>query len=365
MVGIRLIFGSLRDFETGDKVLSIVLGSTLPPRSTPRWASGSACWCATRWARSSASLIYGFILEDLIGLIPGVRDVLPKYGLGGVSNSLAGVGDAISGEDCSASPWPACCSRSTSRSSGPSACSSCAGGTSRRDHAASRDRSGRRHARRRSRSRSTSPRSASPTTRSRTCGGVGRAGVRSRPRQRSRRGRAGRGHRLRPLPLRRPGGGGRPAAPRRRRGHGAARLGRAARPPNAVRPGCARPSATARRRPARWWRRAASASPAATTGSSAAWRTWRASRTSAASPPKTRCSGSTTPPSAVSRTTCTATRRPGPSAASTPTTWTRRPPAWPRAEGSRSSAGSKTTSRTSSCWRCTPTTVARVSAARC
>ena len=49
-------------------------------------------------------LIYGFILEDLIGLIPGIRDVLPKYGLGGVSNSLAGVGDAISGEDTLSQP---------------------------------------------------------------------------------------------------------------------------------------------------------------------------------------------------------------------------------------------------------------------
>ena len=43
----------------------------------------------------------------------------------------------------------------------------------------------------------------------------------------------------------------------------------------------------------------------------------------------------------------------------------RRPRAWPRAEGSRSSAGSSTTWRTSSCSPCTRTTRARVSAARC
>ena len=55
MVACSAMFGSLRDFDTGGMVLSIVLGSTLPPRSTRRWASGSACSCATRWVRSSAS----------------------------------------------------------------------------------------------------------------------------------------------------------------------------------------------------------------------------------------------------------------------------------------------------------------------
>ena len=55
MVGSSAIFGSLRDFETGGRCSRSCSAPPWPPRSTRRWASGSACWCATRWARSSAS----------------------------------------------------------------------------------------------------------------------------------------------------------------------------------------------------------------------------------------------------------------------------------------------------------------------
>jgi ABC-2 type transport system permease protein len=34
------------------------------------------------------ALVYILMLEGLVGLIPGIRDVLPKYGLGGTSQSL-------------------------------------------------------------------------------------------------------------------------------------------------------------------------------------------------------------------------------------------------------------------------------------
>jgi ABC-2 type transport system permease protein len=36
------------------------------------------------------ALVYLLLLENLIGLVPGVRDVLPVYGLGGTSQSLRG-----------------------------------------------------------------------------------------------------------------------------------------------------------------------------------------------------------------------------------------------------------------------------------
>jgi ABC-2 type transport system permease protein len=39
-------------------------------------------------------LVWGFVLEPLIGLIPGLKDVVPKYGLSGVSNGVAGTGDS-------------------------------------------------------------------------------------------------------------------------------------------------------------------------------------------------------------------------------------------------------------------------------
>jgi ABC-2 type transport system permease protein len=37
--------------------------------------------------------VWGFVLEPLVGLIPGLKDVVPKYGLGGVSNGVASTGD--------------------------------------------------------------------------------------------------------------------------------------------------------------------------------------------------------------------------------------------------------------------------------
>lgn len=39
-------------------------------------------------------LVWGFVLEPLIGLIPGLKDVVPKWGLGGISNEVAGTSDA-------------------------------------------------------------------------------------------------------------------------------------------------------------------------------------------------------------------------------------------------------------------------------
>jgi ABC-2 type transport system permease protein len=35
-------------------------------------------------------LVWGFVLEPLIGLIPGLKDIVPKYGLDGVANAVAG-----------------------------------------------------------------------------------------------------------------------------------------------------------------------------------------------------------------------------------------------------------------------------------
>lgn len=104
MVGSSAIFGSLRDFETGGMVLSVVVGSTLATALNAALGLGVGVLLRNQVGAIVGILIYGFILEDLIGLIPGIRDVLPKYGLGGVSNSLAGVGDAISGEDTLSQP---------------------------------------------------------------------------------------------------------------------------------------------------------------------------------------------------------------------------------------------------------------------
>jgi ABC-2 type transport system permease protein len=39
-------------------------------------------------------LVWGFVLEPLIGLIPGLKDVIPKYGLDGITNAVAGTSGA-------------------------------------------------------------------------------------------------------------------------------------------------------------------------------------------------------------------------------------------------------------------------------
>ena len=44
------------------------------------------------------ALVYMLVLESLVGLIPGIRDVLPKYGVGGTSQALRG-SDAETGAD--------------------------------------------------------------------------------------------------------------------------------------------------------------------------------------------------------------------------------------------------------------------------
>lgn len=104
MVGSSAIFGSLRDFDTGGMVLSVVVGSTVATALNAALGLGVGVLLRNQVGAIVGILIYGFILEDLIGLIPGIRDVLPKYGLGGVSNSLAGVGDAITDEEMLSQP---------------------------------------------------------------------------------------------------------------------------------------------------------------------------------------------------------------------------------------------------------------------
>ena len=104
MIASSAAFGSFRDFDTGGQALSIVLGSTFATALNAALGLGVGVLVRNQVGAIVGVLIYGFILEDLIGLIPGVRDVLPQYGLGGVSNSLAGVGDALSGDDALSQP---------------------------------------------------------------------------------------------------------------------------------------------------------------------------------------------------------------------------------------------------------------------
>ena len=299
----------------------------VPPRSTRRWASGSARSCATRSGAIVGALdLHASCSRRCIGLLSLrrlARRLCPSTASAASATSLAGVGAAITRGAARASSAAGLLLAlyvaifigrrpATAAPAGRHGVITLRPATDGRRAACGGDRDRGRHRR---------GGGARLLARG-PAGGVGRAGVRARARQRGRRGRAGHGHRLRPLPLRRPGRGGRPAAPRRGRGHGAAGLGRAARA-RARRD----PAAPGRRRPRDHGPRAARGArlqrrPQLLPARARPRPTWTASRTSAASRRRTRCSGSTTPPSAVSPTTCTATRRPGPSAASTPTTWT-------------------------------------------
>ncbi|NDY74848.1 ABC transporter permease subunit, partial [Desulfobacter hydrogenophilus] len=75
-------FGSFRDFDAGGDELSILLGSTLATALNAALGLGVGVLVRNQVGAIVGVLIYGFILEDLIGLIPKVSDVLPKYGLG-------------------------------------------------------------------------------------------------------------------------------------------------------------------------------------------------------------------------------------------------------------------------------------------
>jgi ABC-2 type transport system permease protein len=99
MIACTAIFGAARDFDSGELALNVVLGSTFATALNAALGLGVGVLLRNQVGAIVGILIYGFILEDLVGLIPGVDDVLPKYGLGGLSNSLAGVGDVVNADD--------------------------------------------------------------------------------------------------------------------------------------------------------------------------------------------------------------------------------------------------------------------------
>lgn len=96
MIGASALFGSLRDFDGGAYAGEVLIGMTAGTALNAALGVALGVLLRNQVGAIVGILIYGFILEDLIGLIPWVRDWLPKYGLGGVSNALGGVnpGDA-------------------------------------------------------------------------------------------------------------------------------------------------------------------------------------------------------------------------------------------------------------------------------
>jgi ABC-2 type transport system permease protein len=90
IVGIAAVLGSVRDFSVSDHTFSLFVGGALSIALFTALGVGVGALLRNQVGAIVGSLIYLLLAEGLIGLIPGVDDVLPKYGLGGVSAGLAG-----------------------------------------------------------------------------------------------------------------------------------------------------------------------------------------------------------------------------------------------------------------------------------
>ena len=91
-----LIISGVRDFDFGESAGPLLLGGTLATALNALLGVGVGAIVRNQVGAVVGVLVYGFMLEGLIGLIPGVRDFLPEYGLGGTSQSIAlgNVGDS-------------------------------------------------------------------------------------------------------------------------------------------------------------------------------------------------------------------------------------------------------------------------------
>ena len=83
-------FGSARDFNTSGDVLKLVAGGTLATALYAALGVGLGALVRNQVGAIVGSLVYLFVIESLLGIIPGLDDIVPKYGLGGVGNALSG-----------------------------------------------------------------------------------------------------------------------------------------------------------------------------------------------------------------------------------------------------------------------------------
>lgn len=84
-----VIVAGIRDFEFGEGAGRLLLGGTIATALNAALGLGVGVLVRNQVGAIVGVLVYGFMLEDLIGLIPGIRDFLPKYGLGGTSQAIA------------------------------------------------------------------------------------------------------------------------------------------------------------------------------------------------------------------------------------------------------------------------------------
>lgn len=84
-----VVISGARDFDFGEGVGPLLLGGTVATALNAALGLAIGTIVRNQVGAVVGALVYGFMLEDLIGLIPGIRDFLPEYGLGGVSQSIA------------------------------------------------------------------------------------------------------------------------------------------------------------------------------------------------------------------------------------------------------------------------------------
>jgi ABC-2 type transport system permease protein len=82
--------GGLRDLDTSGDVLPLIIGGTIATGLYAALGVGVGAIIRNQVGAIIGSLVYLFVLENLLQIIPGVDDVLSKYGIGGVGNGLSG-----------------------------------------------------------------------------------------------------------------------------------------------------------------------------------------------------------------------------------------------------------------------------------
>jgi ABC-2 type transport system permease protein len=82
--------GGLRDLDTSGDAGNVIIGTTV---GTAIWGAlglGVGAILRNQVGAIVGSLVYLFVLENLLQIIPGLDDIIAKYGFGGLSNGLFG-----------------------------------------------------------------------------------------------------------------------------------------------------------------------------------------------------------------------------------------------------------------------------------
>jgi ABC-2 type transport system permease protein len=94
VAGIVKGIGGLRDLDTSGDVLPLIIGATVASGLFAALGVGVGAVMRNQVGAIIGSLVYLFVLENLLQIIPGVDDVLSKYGIGGVSSGLSDANDS-------------------------------------------------------------------------------------------------------------------------------------------------------------------------------------------------------------------------------------------------------------------------------